>query len=99
LYDKSLKNPYSEAFTSKASINNLAPEDLTAYKDADGENVNLHQGACTYADAIITGTEEAANVIPKLDESKKPVLAFQQEEEYLAAYLGFYNSLMEQEVE
>ncbi|MEM8906712.1 MAG: glycogen/starch synthase [Bacteroidota bacterium] len=93
LYDKTLVSPFSEAFTSKASINNLEPEDLVAYQD--GENVNLHLGACTFADAIITGSKE---VNTSLQGIEKPILEF-QEEDYLPAYLEFYNSLLEQEVE
>ena len=97
LYDKSLESPFSEAFTSKASINNLEPEDLVAYED--NGNINLHKGACTFADAIITGSKDIDTNTAGLEDIEKPILEFQEEEEYLAAYLGFYNSLLEQEVE
>ncbi len=97
LYNDTLVSPFSEAFTSKASINNLEPEDLVAYKDETSENINLHKGACTYADAIINGSKSEEEQ-PALEGIAKPILDF-QEEEYLPAYLGFYNSLLEQEVE
>ena len=97
LYDKTLSSAYSDEFTSKASINNLEPEDLIAYKSKDSELIDLHNGACTYADAVITGSDTEELVVPEgID---KPLLEFKGEEEYLPAYLEFYNSLLEQEVE
>lgn len=98
MYKNSLEEKFSDAFASKASINNLDPNDLTAYQN--GKGVALHQGAVNYADAIIKGAADLSSVDEKLLEGiEKPVLDFQSEEEYLAAYLGFYNSLLEQEVE
>ena len=85
-------------FTNEASINNLEPEDLEAYKS--GKNVNLHAGAITFSDAVITGSEKLSKATTKLvEETDKPVLEYKGEEEYLAAYLEFFNSLLEQEVE
>jgi len=98
LYENSLGKTFNESFFEKASINNLEPEDLAAYKTEDG--INLHSGAVTFADAVITGSEELSSettgIIEKTD---KPVLEYKGEEEYLAAYLEFFNSLLEQEVE
>ncbi|NND88488.1 MAG: starch synthase, partial [Flavobacteriaceae bacterium] len=98
LYDQSLGSSFNDSFVEKASINNLDPEDLSAYKD--GDNINLHTGAATYADAVIRGSEalDAANE-DLLEGLEKPYLEFKSEEEYLPAYLEFYNSLLEQEVE
>jgi len=98
LYDKTLSSAYSDEFTSKASINNLEPEDLIAYKD--GDSVALHKGATTFSDAVITGSENLAESFSSMLTSlEKPVLDFKNEEEYLPAYLEFYNSLLEQEVQ
>ena len=98
LYENSLGKTFSESFFEKASINNLEPEDLAAYKASEG--INLHSGAVTYADAVITGSEELSAETTKIIEgTDKPVLEYKNEEEYLAAYLEFFNSLLEQEVE
>ncbi len=98
LYDQSLGNSFPKSFIDKASINNLDPEDLSAYQNESG--MALHKGATTYADAVIRGSEalEASNE-DLLDNLEKPVLEFKSEEEYLPAYLEFYISLLEQEVE
>jgi len=98
LYDNSLEKTFSEDFFDKASINNLEPEDLGAYKN--GKGITLHNGASTFTDAIITGSETLSKDSAQiLAETEKPVLEYKGEEEYLSAYLEFYNSLLELEVE
>ncbi len=98
LYEKTLKKAFSEEFTEKASINNLEPDDLIAYKD--GANINLHQGAFAFSDAVISGSANLDAISGEmLAGADKPVLDFKSPEEYLSAYLEFYHSLLEQEVE
>ena len=97
LYNNSLENTFSEDFISKASINNLEPEDLTAY--INGSGITLHNGASAFADAVINASESQNDSVSGLLEGlEKPVLDFKNAEEYLPAYLEFYNSLLEQEV-
>ena len=97
LYNNSLEQSLTDGFVEKASINNLEADDLAAYFNGDG--ITLHKGACVFSDAIIKGSEG-------LDDSaeeallgiEKPILEFKGEEDYLSAYLEFYNSVLEQEV-
>lgn len=96
VYDNPLESSIGEGFVDKASINNLEADDLSAYLNSDG--VTLHKGACTFSDAIIEGSETMGDAAEKaLAGLEKPVLEFKSEEEYLAAYLEFYNSVLEQE--
>ena len=98
IYGNPVNQKFSETFLNKASINNLETEDLIAYQD--GDNISLHAGASTFSDALIKGSEELdENVIAELEKLDKPVLDFKGEEEYLSAYLEFYHSLLEQEVQ
>ena len=98
LYNRPFKQEFSEDFVEKATINNLQAEDLTAYKN--GYEVNLHNGATTFADAVIRGSEELDSDADELLKAiSKPNLEFKDKEEYLPAYLEFYQSLLEQEVE
>jgi len=98
VYNSELKESYSENFVSKASINNLEPEDLVAYQN--GDEIGLHKGAATFADGIITGSENLEDSVTKeLAQIERPILEFKGEEEYLPAYLDFFNSLLEQEEE
>jgi len=98
MYNESLGANFAKDFIAKASINNLEEEDLIAYKTDDV--VDLHRGAATFADAIINASEvQSDQNMNLLDSLDKPVLPFKNTEEYLPAYLEFFNSLLEQEVQ
>ncbi|MCB0675339.1 MAG: glycogen/starch synthase, partial [Saprospiraceae bacterium] len=97
-YEQSPGKTFSDKFVSKATINNLDEDVLSAYQNGNG--INLHQGAITYADALITGSEQLNEHVAKaLTKAEKPLLEFQDEETFLEAYLEFYQSLMKEEVE
>ena len=98
LYSSPFKQEFSDDFVEKATINNLQAEDLTAYQN--GSEVKLHKGATSFSDAVIRGSEELdADADELLKAISKPNLEFKDKEEYLPAYLEFYQSLLEQEVE
>lgn len=98
LYNSEVGVNFSEDFMNKASINNLEPEDLVAYLDSD-EKIDLFKGASTFTDAVIEGSENLEGAVPQLLKNlEKPILEFQSEDQYLSAYLDFYNMLLEQEV-
>ncbi len=98
IYENSLGKTFPDKFISKASINNLDPEHLKAYDK--GAGIALNSGAVKFADAVIKGSANLNDADEKVvSELTKPVLDFLSEEEYLPAYLEFYNSLLEQEVE
>lgn len=96
VYNSAMGQSFSDAFISKASINNLEKDDLNAYMNGNG--VNLHQGAINFSDALIRGSEELSSALEDLVENAgKPVLEFKNDEEFLPAYLEFYHSLLEEE--
>jgi len=98
LYDSSLPDSFDKSLFDKASINNLKEEDLDAYKD--GDNVTLNKGAAEFSDGIIIGSESINESDTNLVNGLSiPVLAHQPVETYLAAYLEFFQSLLEQEVQ
>jgi len=98
-YENSMGGSFNKDFITKASINNMKPEDLATYiAGATGNNVSLHEGAINAADAIIRGSESLTDTVKAaLEGIDKPVLDFQKEG-FLPAYLEFYHSLLEQEV-
>lgn len=96
VYANTVKNVFSDNFITKASINNLEEGDLAAFQKDEG--ISLLRGAAAFSDAFIIGSKENDN--PVLDELKagdKPILEYKDEESYLAAYVEFYNSLLEKE--
>lgn len=99
IYENDLQQAFSDQFAVKASINNLTESDLGAYQNGTG--VNLNKGAIEYADALIIGSADVSNGLDKLLEEKgKPTLKAptSEDEDYLSAYIEFYNSLLEEEV-
>ncbi|NNE30673.1 MAG: glycogen/starch synthase [Saprospiraceae bacterium] len=98
MYTTEMDSNFDNSMIEKASINNLEPEDLSAYLDND--KVALHKGACEFADAVIIGSETLNDKESKVIEScKVPVLEAQTEEAYLAAYLEFFQAQLEEEVQ
>jgi len=95
LYDSTYEETFTDTFFQKAAINNMEDSELKEYKGKAG--IALHDGASKLSDAVILGSESLnGNVTKKLKEWGVPVLGFQAEEDYLKAYLEFYNTLMEE---
>lgn len=98
LYDNALDKDFTDNFYTKASINNLSPEDLAIYQNGTG--VSLHKGAIAFSDAIIQGSESLSeSTAALLGTADKPKLDFVDEDNYKPAYLEFYNTLLTEEVE
>lgn len=96
VYYNNVKNEFSDDFIMKASINDLEEEELISFKE--GSSINLLNGASTFSDALIIGSEGYDDaVVDAAKEAGKPVLEHQSPETYLAAYVNFYKSLLEQE--
>lgn len=94
VYNPSLiPNNLTENFRDKAAINNLETSLLDAY--APNGELHLDQGAVTYADAVIQGSETIdKSVTNQLAGSEKPVIQHSGEDTYLSEYLKFYKSLL-----
>ena len=98
VYQQNLGHTFDDGFISKATINNLETSDLKAY--GNGVGITLHEGAAKYADAIaISSNAEAESVTAVAKQLDKRVLNFNNDEQYLAEFLEFYNLLLGQEQE
>lgn len=88
---------FNDSFVTKASINNLSEEDLSAY--FSGDRVTLEEGASKYADALVQGTETlTGDLLEQFKAADKPLLEF-QEENAKGSVIEFYHSLLTEEVE
>jgi len=95
-YFNKVENTFSDNFITKASINDLEAADLASFKTDDG--ISLLNGAITFSDAVIIGSEGYEDdAVDKAEKESKPILEHQSPESYLAAYVNFYKSLLEQE--
>jgi starch synthase len=76
---------------------------MTGISDADVKRVkdptfsNLTKFAIDYSDGIIKGSMKiSADIEKHLKASNKPVLAFQDPENYVAGFNEFYNTILEE---
>ncbi len=92
LYDNDFKNDLNSNITSTALFEGIEKSDLDVLKKAD--YINLNKLAIDNSDAIIVGNE---NVAPELIEyaksTKKPLLEYQDEENYVERYSEFYDNI------
>ncbi|MEM6722484.1 MAG: glycogen/starch synthase [Bacteroidota bacterium] len=92
LYPDTFEESFTSAFADKASINDLNADDLSEYLKNGG--VTLHEGATKLSDAVVLGSENLNGLGEKLKDLDKPLLEFPGKEEYLSAYLDFYQTLL-----
>ena len=98
-YEQEVDRTFAESFLQKASINNLSPEDLSAYQK-DGA-VNLHNGAIRFSDGVILANQLAETLSDALDaDADKAVLKVTEDEpDFLSSCIDFYNQLSTEGVE
>jgi starch synthase len=91
-YENELDKSFNDDFIKKATINNLKAEQLVAFQNGTG--INLQKGAVQFADAIIKGSQNLnENLLKAIEESNKPTLQT-TEEDFLPSYIDFYKNLM-----
>ena len=94
IYDDEYNKAMSEKLAEKMVIEGISDDDLAHYKTPD--YVSLIKAAIEYSDAIIIGSEKINPEIEKhLKTIKKPILEYQDEENYIDAYSTFYDEVLE----
>lgn len=98
IYADKLEKEINDNFLAKATINNITTDDLGDYQNGSG--VMLHRGAIENSDAVIQGSENLSEAVQKaIDSTEKPKLGYiSEEDDFLSAYLEFYQSLLEEKV-
>lgn len=95
-YDNEFEGILPTDFHNKANINRIEDADLEPYKTATNNELNL--GALHYSDAsIVASAGVDKEILENIESSEKPNLDFPGEEEFLDAYMNFFNSLVEEE--
>lgn len=96
IYNDHLDKEVSGSFRDKATISNLQDGDLDIYFQ-DSE-LNLHQGAGFYADAVVQGSPNPNDkAVSGLNFSDKPVILSSGETNF-ESYLELYHTLLEEKV-
>ena len=93
LYNNDFKTPFRSSFTDKLRFDGIDGESLKMIKTPDF--VNMSKLAIKYSDGIIIGSEDVNEELTKyVSTVKKPVLAYQDETEYIDAYNDFYDEIL-----
>lgn len=93
VYNKEFKKPFESSFRKKLWMEGISNEDVELLKPPSF--LNLSKLAVTMSDAVIMGSKTINRELGQfITSSKKPLLEFQTEEEYMDAYSQFYDTIL-----
>jgi starch synthase len=94
LYDDNFKNNLNPNVVNTALYDGVEAKDLESLKNAD--YLSLNKLAIDHSDAIILGSETInPELLDYAKASKKPILEYQDEENYVQKYSEFYDKILE----
>lgn len=93
LYNDGFEENLNPELFEKLKFDGLKESELTHYKKPN--YVSLMKSAIDLSDALIMGSEEIdKDILKYARQSKKPMLEYQSEENYIDAYNEFYDTLL-----
>jgi len=93
IYNDDFKDNFKEGFEKKVFMSGVSEKDLGHYKG--GDYVSLSKGAIDHSDALIIGSKEVnPEVLEYAKASGKPILEYQDGEDYFEAYNEFYDQII-----
>jgi len=93
LYDEEFTATFNKNFPAKIKMEGITDNDLKQLKNLD--YVSLMKMAIDYSDGVILAHETInPELISYLKKSKKPVLSYKNEQEYVKVYTDFYNEML-----
>ena len=95
-YENDMKGNLDKNLSKKILFDDISPEAVEAIKKPTFNNVNIL--AMQHADAIIKGQKSYSPELEKaFDAFEKPILEWDQEDDYMDAYADFYDSIVDVE--
>lgn len=95
-YENDMKGNLDKNLSKKILFDDISPEAVEAIKKPTFNNVNIL--AMQHADAIIKGQKSYSPELEKAFEAfEKPILEWDQEDDYMDAYADFYDSIVDVE--
>ena len=93
IYKDNFDGQFKNGFEKKIVMNGVSEEDLGHY--SGGDYVGLSKGAIDKADGLIVGSPDAnPELLDYAKASGKPLLDYQGDEDYFAAYNEFYDKII-----
>ena len=95
IYDDAFEETFSQGFDKKMKLQGLTSKDLKYFKEAN--YVSMTQAAIDYSDGIVVASKHIHPEIEAyLKTCNKPILPYQDSENYAQAYNDFYDSFLEE---
>lgn len=95
LYNNDFEQPLNKDFAKKALMDDISDEAIADY--ADTSFVGINKAAMNASDAVIMASETINPELEKhFNESDKPKLGYQSQEDYIAAYSSFYDEVLQE---
>lgn len=96
LYNDEFNESFRNDFSEKMKSPDISEEDLKYYIDANF--ISISKSAIDHSDALIIGSEDVnAELLEYAKASGKPILDYQESEDYHIAYNKFYDTIISQE--
>ncbi len=93
MYKDNFPEPLNKKFRKKLLVEGIGDKDVAVLNPPD--YVNLSKLAINYSDAVILGSKEINGTIRDyITKDEKPVLEYQNEEEYVDLYSDFYDKIL-----
>ena len=93
VYDNAYEKTLSKDFVKKSVMDGISEKDITAYGDSSFEGIN--KAAIEWSDGVIVGAENASEgIIDHARKHDKPVLEYQNPEDFVDVYAEFYEQIM-----
>lgn len=93
LYDEDFTTTFNKNFPTKIKMEGISDNDLKSLKNLD--YVSLMKLAIDFSDGVILASETInPELISYLKKSKKPVLSYKNELDYIKAYTDFYSEVL-----
>jgi starch synthase len=98
VYNKEFKKPFKSSFRKKLWIDGISEEDIELVKD--GSFLNLSKLIISMSDGVIIGSETINRDLSQyIKSSKKPLLVYQDEKEYMDTYSQFYDTILSETID
>lgn len=93
LYDDGFEKNMDHRLSEKLMMDGLKSEDLTLLNEPSHTNLSKH--AIRFSDGLILGNKQVdKNAVKFAKENKKPILDFNETEDYADAYAAFYEEVL-----
>jgi starch synthase len=97
LYDNAYDKTLSKDFVKKSVMEGISQDQIATFSDSSFEGIS--KAAIQWSDGVIQGAENVSeSIIAHAHKHDKPVLEYQNQDDFVDAYAEFYDQIMAEDV-